>query len=156
MFESPWYLFSPTYTNVHINLLLFLNNYCWACSHSRYPFSPHILCIISLFYLCRIYFDKPHEINQTKSDDEKIEMSFSHFKRNEYHTFASVVTTGLGGNCTSVAFSMVFSWRISCCDWLWPNGLKNTMRNLTHSFFSFYSYRLKIHLTAKSMLENSS
>lgn len=38
------------------------------------------------------------------------------------HTFASVVTVGLGGKCTSVAFKMVFSWRISCCDRLWPNG----------------------------------
>ena len=29
-------------------------------------------------------------------------------------TFASVVTTGLGGNCTSVAFRIVFSCRMSC------------------------------------------
>lgn len=33
-------------------------------------------------------------------------------------TFASGVTTGFGGNCTSVAFRIVFSCRISCCDWL--------------------------------------
>lgn len=33
-------------------------------------------------------------------------------------TFASGVTTGFGGNCTSVAFRIVFSCRMSCCDWL--------------------------------------
>lgn len=33
-----------------------------------------------------------------------------------WHTLASLLDTGLTGNCTSVAFSMVFSWRMSCCD----------------------------------------
>lgn len=37
------------------------------------------------------------------------EVSLQIFKRSDYHTFASVVTTGFGGNCTSVAFNMVFS-----------------------------------------------
>lgn len=30
-------------------------------------------------------------------------------EKNDEHTFASVVTTGFGGNCTSVAFNIVFS-----------------------------------------------
>ena len=37
-------------------------------------------------------------------------------------TFASGVTTGFGGNCTSVALRIVFSCRMSCWDWLWPKG----------------------------------
>lgn len=32
------------------------------------------------------------------------------------HTFASGDTTGFGANCTSVAFRMVFSCKMSCCD----------------------------------------
>lgn len=44
-------------------------------------------------------------------------------------TFASGVTTGFGGNCTSVAFRIVFSWRISCCDWLWPKGYQKNKKN---------------------------
>lgn len=43
-------------------------------------------------------------------------------------TLASGVTTGLGGNCTSVAFSMVFSCRMSCWDWLWPKGWRGRQR----------------------------
>lgn len=39
-------------------------------------------------------------------------------------TFASLLETGFTGNWTSVALSMVFSCRISCCDWLWPKGWK--------------------------------
>lgn len=42
------------------------------------------------------------------------------------HTFASLLATGLTGNWTSVAFNMVFSCRMSCCDWLWPKGWKRT------------------------------
>ena len=37
-------------------------------------------------------------------------------------TLASLLATGLTGNWTSVAFNMVFSWRMSCWDWLWPKG----------------------------------
>lgn len=39
-------------------------------------------------------------------------------------TLASLLDTGLAGNCTSVALRMVFSWSMSCWDWLWPNGYK--------------------------------
>lgn len=37
-------------------------------------------------------------------------------------TFASFETVGLFENCTSVAFSIVFSSKIVAWDWLWPNG----------------------------------
>lgn len=43
-------------------------------------------------------------------------------KKKRSCTLASGETPGLGGNCTSVALSIVFSCRMSCCDWLWPNG----------------------------------
>lgn len=45
-------------------------------------------------------------------------------KKHECNTLASGVTTGLGGNWTSVAFRMVFSCKMSCWDWLWPKGCK--------------------------------
>lgn len=46
-------------------------------------------------------------------------------KNHECNTLASGVTTGLGGNWTSVAFRMVFSCKMSCWDWLWPKGCKS-------------------------------
>lgn len=43
-------------------------------------------------------------------------------------TLASLLETGLTGNWTSVAFSIVFSCRMSCCDWLWPKGWRRRKR----------------------------
>lgn len=46
-------------------------------------------------------------------------------------TLASLLETGLTGNWTSVAFSIVFSCRMSCCDWLWPNGWRRKRKGGT-------------------------
>lgn len=57
-------------------------------------------------------------------------------------TLASVLACGLAGNWTSVALRMVFSWRISCCDWLWPNGWENKTYKITTSPTSFTLHQL--------------
>lgn len=43
-------------------------------------------------------------------------------------TLASLLTVGLFGNVTSVAFNIVFSSNILACDWSWPKGCNEKPR----------------------------
>lgn len=55
-------------------------------------------------------------------------------------TLASLLTTGLTGNWTSVAFNIVFSCKISCCDWLWPNGCKTSTWFFSWDLFNYFDF----------------
>lgn len=73
-------------------------------------------------------------------------------------TLASVLACGLAGNWTSVALRMVFSWRISCWDWLWPNGWggKTNNKNICKpmSFTPSLPRHLHLHMFLRTELSS--
>lgn len=103
-----------------LSVFLLLNSGMRWTDHKQYS-STHVLKNTNLALSCCLIMAQFH-INPVTTT-QRNDTGSSHFcwSMNEL-TFASGVTTGFGGNCTSVALRIVFSCRISCWDWLWPKG----------------------------------